>query len=133
MKVLAGIFCVMTAVYCGFMMSFCKSVPFWNTGLLPVVIMNAGIADGIALLMAVGMYTGGVNFDIMEAATRILLLLNILMIGSLVMNSFYRSDTAGLSARELMSGRGGHQLLDRRRPAGHHRAAGHFHRESVYR
>jgi len=105
MKVLAGIFCVMTAVYCGFMMSYCKSVPFWNTGLLPVVIMNAGIADGIALLMAVGMFTGGVNFGVMEAATRILLLLNILMIGSLVMNSFYRSDTAGLSARELMSGR----------------------------
>jgi sulfite dehydrogenase (quinone) subunit SoeC len=105
MKVLAGFFCVLTAMYCGFMMSYCKSVPFWNTGLLPIVIMNAGIADGLALLMAVGMWTGGVDFGAMEAATRILLLINILLIGTLIMNSFYQSNTAGFSAKELLAGR----------------------------
>lgn len=104
-RVIAGIFAVMTAIYCGFMMSYCKSVPFWNTGLLPIVIMNAGIADGLALLIGVGMFTGGVNFNGLEAASRILLVVNIVLIGSLIMNSFYQSDTAGFSARELMSGR----------------------------
>jgi formate-dependent nitrite reductase membrane component NrfD len=105
MKIVAGFFCVLTAMYCGFMMSYCKSVPFWNTGLLPIVIMNAGIADGIALLIAVGMITGGVDFSTMEAVTRILLLVNVLLIGTLIMNAFYQSDTAGLSARELLAGR----------------------------
>jgi formate-dependent nitrite reductase membrane component NrfD len=103
-KVIAGVFAVLTGIYCGFMMSYCKSVPFWNTGLLPIVIMNAGIADGLALLIGVGMVWGGVNFAGLEAASRILLLVNILMIGSLIMNSFYRSDTASLSARELLTG-----------------------------
>lgn len=105
LKIGAGFFCVLTAIYCGFMMSYCKSVPFWNTGLLPIVIMIAGIADGIALLMGVGMWKGGVDFASLEATTRILLLVNVLLIGTLVMNSSYRSDTAGLSAREMLAGR----------------------------
>jgi formate-dependent nitrite reductase membrane component NrfD len=105
MKIIAGFFCVLTAIYCGFMMSYCKSVPFWNTGLLPIVIMNAGIADGLALLIAVGMFTGGVDFGGLEAATRILLLVNVLLIGTLVMNATYGSETAAFSAKELLKGR----------------------------
>jgi formate-dependent nitrite reductase membrane component NrfD len=105
MKVIAGFFCVLTAIYCGFMMSYCKSVPFWNTGLLPIVIMNAGIADGLALLIAVGMVTSLGNFAALENASRILLLVNVLLIGTLVMNSSYRSETAGYSAKELLAGR----------------------------
>ena len=55
LMVLAGITCVITAIYCGFAMSYCKSVPFWNTGLLPFVFLLMGIADGLALIMAVGL------------------------------------------------------------------------------
>lgn len=106
LKIVAGFFCVLTAIYCGFMMSYCKSVPFWNTGLLPVVIMIAGIADGLALLIGVDMWVaGGVNSASFEAVTRVLLLVNIFLIGSLVLNSFYSSETAGLSAREMLAGR----------------------------
>ncbi len=105
MKVFAGFFCVLTAIYCGFMMSYCKSVPFWNTGLLPIVIMNAGIADGLALLIAVGMLASGVDFAALENASRILLLVNVLLIGTFITNASYRSDTAGLSAKELVVGR----------------------------
>jgi formate-dependent nitrite reductase membrane component NrfD len=105
MKVLAGFFCVLTAIYCAFMMSYCKSLPFWNTGLLPVVILNAGIADGLALLIGLGMVTGGVNFAAVETVTRILLLVNVLLIATLIMNSSYQSATAGFSSRELIAGR----------------------------
>ena len=105
MKVVAGFFCVLTAVYCGFMMSFCKSLPFWNTGVLPIVIMNAGIADGLALLIGLGMIAGGVNFAAVETVTRVLLLFDVLLISTLVMNGSYQSATAGFSSKELTSGR----------------------------
>ena len=105
MKVVAGFFCVLTALYCGFMMSFCKSLPFWNTGLLPVVIMNAGIADGLALLIGVRMITGYFSFTALETVTRVLLLVNVLLIFSLIMNGSYRSATAGFSSKELIAGR----------------------------
>ena len=67
--------------------------------------MIAGIADGIALLMAVGMWKAGVDFAALEATTRILLLVNALLIGTLVMNASYRSETAELSAKEMLAGR----------------------------
>jgi len=31
----------MTGSYGGFIMNFCKSVPFWNTGILPIVFILA--------------------------------------------------------------------------------------------
>jgi formate-dependent nitrite reductase membrane component NrfD len=104
-KVLAGFFCLLTGIYCGFAMSYCKSLPFWNTGLLPVVITNAGIADGLALLIGVGMIAGGVNTAPLESVTRILLLANVLLIFSYILNGFYRSTTGWFSSRQLMTGR----------------------------
>lgn len=103
-KVLAGIFCVLTAIYCGFMMSFCKSVPFWNTGILPIVIMNAGIADGLALVIGIGLFTSGLDIHFLEAITRILLIVNIGLISTYLLNSSYRSETAKLSAKKLLVG-----------------------------
>jgi formate-dependent nitrite reductase membrane component NrfD len=104
-KVVAGFFCLLTGIYCGFAMSYCKSLPFWNTGLLPIVITNAGIADGLALLIGLGMITGGVNSTPLENVTRILLLANVLLIFAYIMNGFYRSTTGWFSSRQLMTGR----------------------------
>jgi formate-dependent nitrite reductase membrane component NrfD len=104
-KILAGILIILTAVYNGFMMSFCKSVPFWNTGLLPIVILNAGIADGMALMIGIGLYSGGVDVMALEGVTRILLLVNIILIGTYLLNATYGADTAKLSAKELLLGK----------------------------
>jgi len=103
--VLAGIFGVMTAVYCGFAMSYCKSVPFWNTGLLPIVFLLMGVADGLALIMGVGMVTGEDVISTAESATRILLIVNALLIIMYLVNANYQSATAELSVKELVRGR----------------------------
>ncbi|MGD9160393.1 MAG: polysulfide reductase NrfD [Desulfobacteraceae bacterium] len=105
LKVIAGIFVVLTGIYCGFMMSYCKSVPFWNTGLLPIVIMNAGIADGLALVMGIGLLAGGVDFHGLEYASRIVLGINAILLGTYLMNASYQSQTAELSVKELLVGR----------------------------
>jgi protein NrfD len=102
--VLAGVACVMTAVYCGFAMSFCKSVPFWNTGLLPFVFLIMGIADGMALIMGVGLVTGQEVIAAAEQATRILLIVNAFLIITYLVNASYQSTTGGLSVKELVRG-----------------------------
>jgi len=104
-KNLAGIFAVLTGIYCGFMMSYCKSVPFWNSGVLPIVILNAGIADGLALVMGVGIFSGGIDLHAIEYASRIVLGINAILIGTYLLNSSYRSSTAQLSVTELLMGR----------------------------
>jgi formate-dependent nitrite reductase membrane component NrfD len=102
--VLAGVFCVMTSVYCGFAMSYCKSVPFWNTGLLPIVFLLMGVADGLALVMGVGMVTGQSVIATAESATRIMLIINSLLIVAYLVNANYQSATAELSVKELIRG-----------------------------
>jgi formate-dependent nitrite reductase membrane component NrfD len=104
-KIFAGIFVVLTGIYCGFMMSFCKSVPFWNTGILPIVILNAGIADGLALVMGVGLFTGGVSFYGLEFASRIVLGINAILLGTYLLSASYQSEIAGVSVKELLIGR----------------------------
>lgn len=100
----AGIFGVMTAVYCGFAMSYCKSVPFWNTGLLPIVFLLMGVADGLALIMAVGLVSGVDVIHAAESATRVLLIINSLLIVSYLVNANYQSKTGEYSVRELIRG-----------------------------
>jgi formate-dependent nitrite reductase membrane component NrfD len=102
--VLAGVFCVITAVYCGFAMSFCKSVPFWNTGLLPFVFLIMGIADGMALIMGVGLVTGQTVVATAESATRVLLIANAFLIITYLVNASYQSTTGELSVKELIRG-----------------------------
>ena len=102
--ILSGVFCVMTAVYCGFAMSYCKSVPFWNTGLLPIVFLFMGVADGLALAMAVGLVAGQEVVQTAESATRIMLILNSLLIVAYLVNANYQSETAELSVKVLVRG-----------------------------
>jgi protein NrfD len=104
LMVLAGLTCVVTAVYCGFAMSYCKSVPFWNTGLLPFVFLIMGVADGLALIMAVGMVIGDDLIGITESITRILLMVNALLIIVYLVNANYQSSTAELSVKALVRG-----------------------------
>jgi formate-dependent nitrite reductase membrane component NrfD len=105
LKVIAGLFVLLTGIYCGFMMSYCKSVPFWNTELLPIVILNAGIADGLALMMATGLFTGGVDFHALEYGSRIVLGINAILLGAYLLSATYKSTTAELSVKELLVGR----------------------------
>lgn len=102
--ILAGIFCVVTAVYCGFAMSYCKSVPFWNTGLLPFVFLIMGVADGLALIMGVGLVAGEELIGTAESVTRILLITNAFLIITYLVNANYQSSTAELSVKELIRG-----------------------------
>ncbi len=105
MMILAGLFVVLTGVYAGFAMSFCKSVPFWNTGLLPIVFLLMGVADGLALVAGVGRVTGGLDLGGIESASRVALIVNAILILTYLINASYQSRVGELSVRELIVGR----------------------------
>lgn len=105
MRVLGGIFAVLTGIYIGFAMSYCKGVPFWNTGMLPIIFVIDGIAAGLALLLVKGLVSGGVNMAQVESAGRIAIILNALLILTYLVNASYQSTTGGVSVRELIAGR----------------------------
>jgi len=103
--IVAGVFIVLTGVYCGFAMSYCKSLPFWNTGLLPIVFVIMGIADGLALTMGVSLMTGkDVAIESLEFWSRILLVVNALLIAGYLIRAYRRHSTAELAAQDLIKG-----------------------------
>jgi formate-dependent nitrite reductase membrane component NrfD len=104
-KVLGGITAFLAGIYSGFVFNYCRSVPFWNSALLPLVFIIASIADGFALIMALGL--GGAQVDIhsAEAGSRILLIVNAVIIATYLWRAAYASKTARYSALLLLRGR----------------------------
>ncbi len=105
MRILAGFFALLTGIYCGFVMSYCKAIPFWNTGLLPIVFVIMGLADGLALIMGVGLITGGVDFHAIEVASQWALIINAILITTYLINASYQSATAEYSVMQLIMGK----------------------------
>jgi len=104
-KVVAGILAFLVGIYSGFIMNYCRSIPFWNSALLPILIILNGICDGFFLMMAV--WLGGAQVDIMAAATGslVLLIASTLIIAIYLWSQTYTSSTAKQSVIELIQGK----------------------------
>lgn len=102
--IIGGIFALLVGLYGGFMMSYCRSVPFWNTALLPLILFFAGIADGFALIIAVGLAGGQVNIMAAEVGSRWILVFNAIMTITYLWNATYTHKTAKYSTLVLMKG-----------------------------
>jgi len=105
LRVLGGIFGFLVGIYSGFIMSYCKSVPFWNTAMLPLILLIAGVADGFALMLAFGLADAQVDMIAIEFGSRIMLTANIILIAAYVWNATYTSKTARYSALLLLRGK----------------------------
>jgi formate-dependent nitrite reductase membrane component NrfD len=86
-------------------MNYCKSVPFWNTGILPIVFVLAGVADGFGLIMGISLAGGDASIATAETWSRILLIINAFIIAVYLMSATYTSAIAKLSVREIIVGR----------------------------
>jgi formate-dependent nitrite reductase membrane component NrfD len=104
LRVIGGFFAFLVGIYSGFIMSYCKSVPFWNTAMLPLILLFAGIADGFALMLAIGMADHTVNMAAIEFGSRIMLTVSIIFMAFYVWNATYVSNTAKYSAMLLLKG-----------------------------
>lgn len=104
LAIVSGVFALGVGVYGGLMMNYCKGIPFWNQGLLPIVIVLAGVADGFGLAAGIGMAGGDANIAQAEAGAGYLLLANIFLIVVLLMSSSYASAISKISIKELLAG-----------------------------
>ena len=104
LRVFGGILAFLVGIYSGFIMSYCKSVPFWNSAMLPLILIFAGVADGFALMLVVGMSDTSVDMMAIEFGSRILLTVNVVLIAAYLWNATYTLKTAKYSALLLLKG-----------------------------
>jgi formate-dependent nitrite reductase membrane component NrfD len=102
---IAGFFALLTSIYSGFIFRSCKGVPFWNTGILPIVMALTGIADGFGLIMAIWLAGGNVDIATAEMWSRITIVVNAFIIIIYLINAARSSTVGKLSVKELIVGK----------------------------
>jgi formate-dependent nitrite reductase membrane component NrfD len=104
-KILAGVMAVLVATYTGFVMNYINGIPFWNSGLLPLLFLSFSILSGLAGAIAIGLF--GANVDIVAAVVviRWLLVANAFFITIYFWSATYMGPTGKRSIKELIQGR----------------------------
>jgi polysulfide reductase chain C len=104
--IVAGVFILLVGMYCGFAMSYCKGVQFWNTGLLPVVFVLMGLADGFAFTLGIDLITGADESvtNTLEWCSRVLLIVNALLILGYLVRAYRRHHAAEVATLDLIKG-----------------------------
>jgi formate-dependent nitrite reductase membrane component NrfD len=104
LKVLAGAAAFGVATYTGFVLNTVKSIPFWNSSLLPVLFVMCGILGGFGLSVVIALYGGSINLDIAETGSRWLLVMNVLLISVYLWRAVQKGGTGRQSVLEQLSG-----------------------------
>jgi len=103
LHVVMCIFCILVAIYAGILMSYVRAIPLWDTGLLPITYLVAGLWGGAELLLGINLLTG-VPIERVELWIKVLLP-SFALILALYLISVTSSSTTGLtSVKRIVSG-----------------------------
>jgi sulfite dehydrogenase (quinone) subunit SoeC len=104
LMIVTGGLAFMSGIYSGFVLSYCRSIPLWNSALLPFVFILAGVADGLALQTVFGntSVTGGVSI---EAVAGWVMIINIMVLVLIMRHAFSTSKTGKYSVMLLLKGK----------------------------
>ncbi|MDH5696096.1 MAG: polysulfide reductase NrfD [Dehalococcoidia bacterium] len=104
--IVADVFAFLVIIYGGFAMNYVNGIPLWNTALLPILYVVAGIWGGAELMMATALTTGATGLGIaVEEWIRILLVGFIILLAVYLISVRYGSPAGGVSVREIAFGR----------------------------
>jgi len=103
-KVLAGIAALAVMVYTGFVLNTVKSVPFWNSTLLPLLFVLCGVLGGFGLSVIIALNGGNIALSAAETGSRWLLIINALLIVIYLWTAANREATGKKSVMEQMRG-----------------------------
>jgi formate-dependent nitrite reductase membrane component NrfD len=103
-RIVAGILAFGVAVYSGFVLGFVNGIKFWNSALLPVLVVVGGLAGGSAILLAIAAYSTGVDFNGIQSFARFTMVFYAASILILLWVSTYSGTVARDSARLLLNG-----------------------------
>jgi len=103
-KVLTGISAFLLAIYTGFVMNYCPGIPFWNSALLPVLLVLSGGLDGAGLIIIIGLAGGNVDLHAAETVSRILLISTAMIVAIYFWSASYTGPAGKEAVRRLVRG-----------------------------
>jgi formate-dependent nitrite reductase membrane component NrfD len=103
-RVVAGILGFGVAVYSGFVVGYVSSIKFWNSAILPVLVVIGGLAGGSAILLAIAAFTSATTFNTIQSFARIILIFYAVALFIHLWVSTYSGQEAKDSAMLLLKG-----------------------------
>jgi polysulfide reductase chain C len=103
-RVVAGIMAFGVAIYSGFVLGFVNGIKFWNTGIMPLLVVIGGLAGGSGILLATTAFTGEATFSSIQLFARFMLGTYVIAIFIHLWISTYSSPTAKHSTISLLKG-----------------------------
>jgi formate-dependent nitrite reductase membrane component NrfD len=104
-RVVAGILAFGVAVYSGFVVGYVNGIKFWNSALMPVLVVIGGLAAGSAIVMAASTFMSHVdNFSTLQMFARFILIFYAIAIFIHLWVSTYSSPEAKDSAMLMLKG-----------------------------
>lgn len=97
---------VFISFYDGFVMNHSAAIPFWNSKLLPLLVLMYAALGGVTLSLTLRELqgAGGTTTDFLVQDERILLVANFLVLGGYLWIMVNRAPAAGETARSLFQG-----------------------------
>lgn len=102
--VVSGILAFGVAVYSGFVISFVYGIKFWNSAVMPVLFIVAGLVGGSAIMLVMGSLNAASPFGSIQAFARIVLIAYAVVIFLHLWISTYNSASARSSVKEIVAG-----------------------------
>ncbi len=104
--ILADIFAFLVIIYGGFAMNYVNGIALWNTALLPILYVVAGVWGGAELMLASALATGATGLGLaVEEWIRILLVGFILILTVYLIGVRYGAPAGRVSVREIAFGK----------------------------
>ena len=105
LKILAGFTAFGVAIYTGFVLNTVKTISFWNSNLLPMLFITCGILGGFGLAVLIALFGGNIDIAIAESGSRLLLVINALLVMSYLLFAARRDDNGKQSVADLLHGK----------------------------
>ncbi len=102
--VVSGILAFGVAVYSGFVIGFVYGIKFWNSAIMPVLFVVAGLVGGSAILVVISSINTTAEFGSIQAFARIALIAYAVVIFLHLWISTYNSATARSSVKTVLTG-----------------------------
>jgi len=104
--VITDIFAFMVIIYGGFAMNYVNGITLWNTALIPILFVVAGIWGGAELLMASALASGATGLGIaVEEWSRILMIGFIVILVVYLVSVRYGPAAGKVAVRDIIVGR----------------------------
>lgn len=102
-KVVGGIMAFGVAIYSGFVVGYVGAIKLWNSAIIPILFVVAGVTGGLALLMVVSVGEAFLSWDV-AVALRWVLIAYAVSVAIYLWVATYESTAARDSAMRILAG-----------------------------